>query len=226
MASPAPALYPDLAPKTSVTASSSAGPSSIVPWNNRILIAVLGMTIGTGGVANASALKHAPTSSQIQITICELKEVNAPVERALSAQEQIVGIQRYLSMNVTYLAKVLRIARPTVYAWMRGADPHDVNLERIRQLHRISRMWRSMSSIPVGNYLTLPLGGGSSLLEQLSQEQLQESAISESMARVKAALESAPRRKTIAETARARGLRVIDTREAKDEWSPDDDLSL
>jgi len=165
-------------------------------------------------------------SSNTQITVFEFKETTAAVEGALLAHERIAGIQRYLSLNVSDLAKALRIARPTVYAWMKGAEPHDVNLERICQLYKISRMWRSMSGTPVGKYLGVPLAGGTSLLDQLSQEQLQESLIGESLARVKAALESAPRRKTIAETARAHRLRIIDTREATEKWSPDDDLSL
>jgi len=184
------------------------------------------LTIGTGGVANASIVNRAPTSSQIQIKVSEIKESNGSLQQALLPHEQIAGIQRYLSMNVTDLAKALRIARPTVYAWMRGSEPHDMNSERISLLYDISRTWREMSSIPVGKFLNVRQGGGASLLEQLSEEQLQRPEIFESLARVKTALDTQGRRQTIVEEARARGLRVVDTRGSKEKWSPDDDLNF
>jgi len=225
MASPAPAMYTDLTRGTTVASSSCSEQYPFAHWNNRLLIAVLGITIGTGGAVNASPVANAPTSSQIQLTVCNLKEMSPANESLLLAHEQIAGIQRYLSMNVTDLAKAMRIARPTVYAWMKGARPHEANLERISHLYRISRTWRSMSSTPVGRYLTVPLEGGLSLIEQLSQEELSVAAISDSLARIKSAMKSGPRRQTIQETAQERGLQLLRGKEKKS-WSADDNFNL
>lgn len=199
--------------------------TSAVPWNNKILIAILGMMIGTGGSPNAALVNRVPASSQFYVTICDDGGGSGKLERALLPQEQIAGIQRYLSMNVTDLSTALRVARPTVYAWMRGIEPRDSGLKRISQLHRIARRWRAISSTPVGSYLTVRLLAGGSLLDEFGREQLDEGTILKMFEAVKSSLASEPRRLGITEAARARGLTAVDTR-ATGKWSSDDDLNL
>jgi hypothetical protein len=218
-------LAPDVLPKTSVVAPSAGVSGSSVPWNNKVLITILGMMIGTGGVATPALVNRVAVSSQFHITVCEGKKGNGALRAALLPQEQIAGLQRYLSMNVTDLARVLRVARPTVYAWIRGTEPHGLNLERISQLYRVSRVWRAMSGVPIGKYVNAQSPGGQSVLELLSQEKINESKVSELFAEIKTALDNEPHRRTISETARARGLRAVKTRDAK-KWSSEDDLNL
>ncbi len=231
MATAARKLVSDTSSMTSSGAARTGSPASLAPWNNKVLIAILGMTIGTGGTANAAVINRASASSEIthasNPAFClTLSGENASsLETALLPQEQIAGIQRYLSMNVTDLSKVLQVARPTVYGWMRGVEPHDLNLERITQVYRISRVWRAMSSVPIGTYLNARLPNGESLIEQLSGRRMDEAAISESFAQIRSARANESQRQSIAEAARARGLRAVNMRGAK-KWSPDDDLSL
>jgi DNA-binding transcriptional regulator YiaG len=227
MATAALKLASDPLPTTTSAASVPSGiPASPAPWNNKVLIAILGMMIGTGGVANAALVNREPaTSSQFYVTVCDDDTANGNLERALMPQEQIAGIQRYLSMNVKDLSATLRVARPTVYAWMRGVEPHGSNLKRISQVYRLARAWRAMSSIPLGQYLSVRLPAGGSVLEQFAEEELDEVAIIETFAKVKSALDSGPRRLSVIEAARARGLRAVDTH-ATGKWSSDDDLNL
>lgn len=218
-------LAPDVLPKTSEVAPSVGASGPPMRWNNKVLITVLGMMIGTGGAATPALVNRVAVSSEYHIVVLEPKKANGTLQRALLPNEQIAGIQRYLSLNMSDLSRVLRVARPTVYAWTRGAEPHDINSERISQLYRVSRAWRAISNAPVGEYLNARFHTGRSVLELLSQEKLDESAIGELFAQIRAALDNRPSRRTISEVARARGLRIADMRTSK-KWSSDDDLNV
>jgi len=188
------------------------------------------MMIGTGGVANATVVNAAirprsNASNQVRITICNpVWEVNEQRE-VLLPQEQIAGIQRYLSLNVTDLSKALRVGRPTIYAWIRGAQLHDAHILRLQQLYRIARSWRAISSSPIGTYLNVQLPSGNSLIEQLADETLDESVINRSFIQIKAAVDGKPRRESISEVTKRRGLRSTTKTELK-KWSGDDEFNL
>ena len=219
------AFEPQSAAPQSHTAS-----ASVVPCNNKVLIAILGLMIGTGGVANATAVNTAlrPNSSansQIRLTIFEPIETENGRQNAVLPQEQIVAIQRYLSVNMTDLSKALRVGRPTVYSWVRGTQPHGRNLERIHQLYRIARSWRAMSSTPVGEYLTIPLQTGRSLMADLCTRNLDEGGIDRAFTEIRAALSNRPRRESIMEVAARRGMNSTAEAKAK-KWSSDDDFDL
>jgi hypothetical protein len=189
------------------------------------------MVIGTGGVANAAVVNTVVRTSSsadnhIRLTIrtpsCEWENGR---QGALLPQEQIAGIQRYLSLNVTDLSSALRVGRPTIYAWMRGVQPQDAHLQRIEQVYRIARSWRAMSSSPVGAYIAARLASGSSLLTRLAAETLDEGAIYGSFAEIRAALNNKPRRESIIQAAKRLGLGSTTAAQTK-KWSGDDEFDL
>lgn len=224
-------LAADTSPRDSFAPQSHTGFKSVVPWNNKVLAAILGMVIGTGGVANAAVVNTVVRTSSsadnhIRLTIrTSSYELENGLQDALLPQEQIVGIQRYLSLNVTGLSSVLRVGRPTVYSWMRGVQPQGAHLQRIEQVYRIARSWRAMSSSPVGAYLAVRLVSGSSLLTQLADEILDEAAINGSFAEIRAALNNKPRRESILQAARRLGLASTTAAKTK-KWSGDDEFDL
>jgi hypothetical protein len=224
-------LAADTSPRNPVAPQSHTGFASVVPWNNKVLAAILGMVIGTGGVANAAVVNTVvrPSSgvdNHIRLTIrTPGYELDNGRQEALLPQEQIASIQRYLSLNVTDLSSALRVGRPTIYAWMRGVQPQDTHLQRIEQVYRIARSWRAMSSSPVGVYLAVRLGSDRSLLTQLADETLDEGAITCSFAEIRAALNNKPRRESILQAARRHGLRPTTSKQTK-KWSSDDEFNL
>jgi hypothetical protein len=221
----------DTSPLGAIAPQSHTGFGSVVSWNNKMLAAILGMVIGTGGVANAAVVSAVIRTSSgaenhIRLTIrTPGYESENGRQEALLPQEQIAGIQRYLSLNVSDLSSALRVGRPTVYAWMRGVQPQDAHLQRIEQVYRIARSWRAMSSSPVGAYLAVGLGCGGSLLTQLADENLDEGAINGSFAEIRAALNKRPRRESILQAARRHGLRSATSEQTK-KWSSDDEFDL
>jgi hypothetical protein len=224
-------LAADPSLRGSIAPESRTGSGAVVPWNNKVLIAILGMVIGTGGVSHASVVNtvvrtNSSVDSHIRLTIrTSSNEFEHERQRALLPQEQLAGIQRYLSLNVKDLSSALRVGRPTIYSWMRGVQPQDAHLQRIEQVYRIARSWRAMSSSPVGAYLAVRLGSGSSLLTQLADEILDEGAINGSFAKIRAALNDKPRRESILQAAGRLGLASTTMAKTK-KWSGDDEFDL
>lgn len=88
----------------------------------------------------------------------------------ISADVQLDVIQEALSLSVSQIAEILRVSRPTVYAWARGRviiprDPADV--ARLRALFRASQSWQALSEFEMGRFVSLPLGDGQPNLFQL-----------------------------------------------------------
>jgi hypothetical protein len=90
---------------------------------------------------------------------------------------KLISIQQRFSLNVTQLSKVLRVERPTVYAWLaEESTPHPTNLERIHTLYRLAAAWNRLRSEPLGQSLREPLDGAS-LLQLLESPAIASEAV-------------------------------------------------
>lgn len=197
---------------------------STLGWNNKILASLLGLLIGTGGVANANTLRTPlPVSSTVIVTVCGEHEHRRFVREELSVEEQLAAIQRNLSLNVSELSNALAVTRPTIYAWLRAEkEPQPENLARIQQVYRIARFWRSMSAHPVGNLRNaIQESTGRSLIGELSASHLDENALRSTLTTLRAAAPDVLRRRSIADVARDHGLTTV---ERPTKWSEESDL--
>ncbi len=80
---------------------------------------------------------------------------------AITADDQVTGIQDALSLSVTQLKDILNVSRATIYGWLRGdvSLPRDTATTlRLRELHRVATMWRTLSSEHLGRLVAAPLG--------------------------------------------------------------------
>jgi len=146
--------------------------------------------------------------------------------RLLDTQEKLAGIRRYLSMNVTDMARALRVARPTVYSWFRDeAGLRSHHLQRVEAVYRIARRWRRISNQPVGAFLAQPLASGDSLLDVLSAKALNESDIQDALAQIQKALNRSSGQAGIVDVAKKRGLKLASTRPPA-HWTSNEDFDL
>lgn len=169
-----------------------------------------GFLVGTGGTMTMEMLDvKPPTGSAIIFRLpsaCKRRQAQTPF---LLPQEQLAAIRRYLSLNVSDLAKVLRVERPTVYSWLKGeALPRSANIDRIGTIYSIAREWRQMSATPVRGMLNTRYDDNVPLLALLSEETIDEATTRQSLARLRIALERVPVRKSVTEIAKERGIRL------------------
>ena len=193
-------------------------------WNNTVLATLLSLVVGTGGVANAAAIAKVPNPPNMVVTICEPQSTTTEASDFLLPGEKLASIQRYFSMNVSDLASVLRVARPTVYSWIKQrSEPRDANLDRIERLYRLGRSWRKMSDKPVGAFLKMKKQGGTSLLDDSSAPQLNEAAILTTLKDVSRTIQAPSKRLSVAESASKRGLKPVSRNIKK--WSFDESFN-
>lgn len=134
-----------------------------------------------GGVIVFAVARHHIGSSPL---IHDRRPINFPPE--ISADlvkvvvrpivEQVRELLAALSLNKSQLAKILRVARPTIYEWLQGKEPNPANTDRLHTLLRILDRASVSSVAPLNaRFVRQPAGSDSlSLIDQLIEEQINE----------------------------------------------------
>jgi transcriptional regulator with XRE-family HTH domain len=175
------------------------GESILAGIGDRLIYALPTLNVGSGGAISfdTASFLSAPSGFQVIFRATRPPQANASwsgihVNPALT--ERIAAIRHHLSLTITDLGKVLRVERPTVYAWIAEASkPHDQNLIRISRIYDLARTWRSLSTKPLGELLRQPVKGVS-MLEMLTNEDLAETRIRETLKRFASSPQVAPAR--------------------------------
>lgn len=204
--------------------TSTCAPSSglSLSWNNAVLAAVF--LVGTGGFATAQALNYVPGAPSVARIAHEL--AGARAQHVLDTQEKLAGIRHYLSANVTHMAKIFRVGRPTVYSWLKDDPGLRANhARRIDEIYEAALMWRSASSQPIGELMSRPLGSGETLLDLLSAKTLDKSALQGAFMQIAEAANRKPRRASVAEIAKRHGFRSATTQPVTN-WASRDEVDV
>jgi len=208
---------------TGATSSFSNSEAFPINWNNAVLTALF--LVGTGGVANPQTINRVPCGP-IAVRVMGISDETADVDRLLDIQEKLAGIRRYLSMNITDIAKALRVARPTVYSWLRDESSLRGNhLRRVEAIYKLARHWRKISSQPVGEFLSQPLTSGESLLGLLSAKALNGIEIQDAFAQIQKTLSRPSGRVGVVDVAKKRGFKLATVRPSA-HWSSNEDVDL
>jgi DNA-binding XRE family transcriptional regulator len=192
-------------------------------WGSAILSAVFSMlVVGTGGSANARMI-NSGASGPIVIPVIRVADGNIDSDRLLDTHEKLAGIRRYLSMNVTDMAKALRVGRPTIYSWLRDEPNLRANhARRLEAVYKSARAWRKISSKPVGEFLNRSLTQGPTLLNLFSAKALDEAAIAARFLQIHEAFSRTPRRISVLEAAEKRGLKLFEEKAAS--WASNEEI--
>lgn len=150
--------------------------------------------VGTGGLSVPVRPQSSPSSSQTWVsTRNEPPEPNEVED--VSAPARISKIRGQLSLNMKQVADAMQVGRPAVYAWFQGATPRDGQQQRLKELHDIADKWRSLSSVPVGKYLIIPLENGASLLDLIRANDLDHTEINRAIGQISSIIQATERRR-------------------------------
>lgn len=81
--------------------------------------------------------------------------------------EELRYIRRHLCLNMSDLASLLGVSRPTAYAWLDGDEPEEAHYHSIVRLSRIAKQFESLHLANIGKLLRRPVFDGRSLLDKL-----------------------------------------------------------
>lgn len=157
---------------------------SIAESNKRLteILKFINQQVGTGGSLLAIMV------SSMQTTGGALYGLNLPLptkntvanyEPELYSLGTILStIRSSLSLNMTEMAKIFKVERPTVYAWIGGSsEPHPSNKNRLNRIFSIAKYWENLSSLPAGSLVRQPNSNGKSIIDLLSEEIIDEKQI-------------------------------------------------
>lgn len=94
--------------------------------------------------------------------------------------ERLAAIQAALGLPIQALADVLDISRPGLYKWLDASKDialQETNRQRLASVERLGKVWRQRSNAPLSAVAYEPLARGSSVLQMLSNERLDEEAV-------------------------------------------------
>ena len=201
-------------PTSTCTSAGSAAPRAPF-WTVGVFAALL--LVGTGGSVSAASksavaerMDQTATGSTCRVE-CVSQTRRGNEEGGAGSAEGLSTLQHYLSLNLSDLAAVLRVSRPTIYSWLRDESaPQAQNLLRMRQVFRVARIWPGISRKPLGSRLRTPVVEGQSVLDLLSEERLDTELVRTALVSCALLVEqdiARPRPRSTAEIAKRFGLR-------------------
>lgn len=195
-------------------------------WAAKVLSAAALLIVGTGGTSNLYAtaayvdLRLTSAGGADRIECAYKSRGDNEEERLAGSPEGLSIIQHYLSLNLSDVAIILHVTRPTIYSWLRDeSTPHEHNIARIRQILKLAKIWSDMSTKRLGKYLKIPSSDGYSVFNLLSEENIDQSMIRRAFAICSHAVEhdaSRPRARSAVEIANQFGFRPVSPESIED----------
>lgn len=136
----------------------------------KLVAPLLARTAGTGGIMTAHS-----TVERIKWVYDPLIHLEPPrVKKQVdvrSPAEHVANIRDVFAINMSDLASVLGVTRPTVYAWLAGQEPKGEAVRRIQQLSCAADKFNQAKIIRLDKLVHRPILNGRSLLDILKTDE-------------------------------------------------------
>ena len=135
----------------------------------KLLAPLLVCAAGTGGVFtthSTEVLSRWVYYPRIHVEPSPAKQVDVR-----SPADLVVNIRDVLGINMSDLASVLEVTRPTVYAWFEGKEPKTESVKHIQRLSRIADEINRVNIVRLDKLVHRPILDGRSLLDILKSDE-------------------------------------------------------
>lgn len=162
-----------LATGTALTGAVAFAPVAVAYSNDAAFAVMSTDQVGSGGVSSPLVVfaRHRWTDNAGNVSV----NLDVP----MSVNQQVAYMRSVLGVSITDLAELLDVARPTVYAWMQGAEPRGEHLDRLKRLERQAREVEAYGLAGLGKLLKRPLNTGYTLLDAIKNDQPLGAALAE-----------------------------------------------
>lgn len=124
---------------------------------------------GTGGIMSLSSLETLHNQIYEPQYSIEFPNTNKIDQR--SPAELVEFIRKVFTLNMSGLAVVLNVTRPTIYAWLEGQEPKPEMLNRIRHISQLANKLQSLNIPRIDIVARRPIFDGYSLLDKLKNNE-------------------------------------------------------
>lgn len=135
----------------------------------KLVAPLLVLTAGTGGIMtthSTAELNKWVYDPRIHVEPSREKQVDMR-----SPSEHVANIRDVFDINISDLASILWVTRPTVYAWLAGNEPKGEAVIRIQQLSRVADKFNQANIIRLDKLVHRPILNGCSLLDILKTDE-------------------------------------------------------
>lgn len=131
----------------------------------KLVAPLLVLTAGTGGILTAH--NTAEIARWFYDPLIHIEPSRAQQADMRSPAEHVANIRDVFSINMSDLATVLGVTRPTVYAWLAGQEPKEEAIIRIQQLSQAADEFNRANITRLDKLVHRPALNGRSLLDIL-----------------------------------------------------------
>ncbi|MEH6652247.1 MAG: helix-turn-helix domain-containing protein [Motiliproteus sp.] len=158
---------------------------------------VLSLTgTGTGIHAALPDLLDNPATSNLRIIADNVFQLPESADVVSPAPELVSSIQSYLGLNVSQLAEIVGVSRPTIYSWKKGKEePNEANVARLMHLKNLIEEVSPDYAPLLGKFLKRALPSGINMAEVLSDPSSDKASFNQAYEMLIPVLENAMRRK-------------------------------
>jgi transcriptional regulator with XRE-family HTH domain len=128
------------------------------------------MVAGTGGLMTAHSAAKMPRYCCVGSVLIHIEDPHSAKQEidTRSTSEHVANIRNVFAMNMSDLAAVFAVTRPTVYAWLEGRqEPKPEAVKRIQQLSSAADEFGKANIKRLDKLLHRPILDGDSLLDIL-----------------------------------------------------------
>lgn len=139
-------------------------------------IATAGLLWGISGTFQNSNHELILTNSQLKQAIDNSSPFGS--SHILTAKQQLLQIKNNLGLNISEMAAIFLVSRPTIYEWLESIEPRRRHQERLNTIYQICNFWIEQKIGRLGSLLHKPLNvENDTLFKLLTKELLDKNSI-------------------------------------------------
>lgn len=98
-------------------------------------------------------LNTGSTHTEETLNALKIPDMNPGRETTKSTEQQINDLRKYMGFNISELAKILQVKRPTIYEWIAGKFPSYKNQDRLDLIYTFCQRWMEKKVGKIGRHM-------------------------------------------------------------------------
>ncbi len=130
------------------------------------------LIVGTGAVVHLAPI---PGSARTGVGTAILPwPEKPPAQAAVSVSQSLAVIRAAFSLQISQIAEILDVSRPTIYAWInQEQQPQIRHRDRLKNIFVLAKFWNTKSTVPLGaEVLLAPDAAGATLIDCLKAPEI------------------------------------------------------